>query len=470
MSQTSPVVGLPEAPAGEQQGELEDAHTARRRLVAAWLGSGTAVAAMVAVSWFLLVRHGSTAPGGDMIGQAAAAEWLRTLPWWDWRGWSDWFFGGQAIGVNYPPLPHAWLRFTHPYHGQMAAVALGLLVLLPWGALCVARAVGFGPRAQRAAVAGVLVVTALAAELHWILAGFHQMPGFFGSWPAMLGAVTGLFCAAWAARCSNPVACGVVAGLIVLLNPTVAPGVAVVCIALLASSGAPFRVSLRWSATAGAAAVAVSAWWFVPFLAGWRRVVRWEIPLREAWDLGGAWSTAVLAGLLIATVWVARGDQRPCRRLAYSAGAGLLVTLLGDLFGYLRPERWLIVPILVAVVAIAGAAGAPSLHRFGPEAANGKPCRRLRSRCRLHCGHEAMGDCAAGPVATRVAATRVGRGRWDCVGRDPAVGPALEPDQGSSVRAVSSCVADRGGSTRPWRCGRSPLRGQPVCREEWRQG
>ena len=49
-----------------------------------------------------------------MIGHAAAAEWLKTLPWWDWRGWSDWFYGGQAIGVNYPPLGHAWMRFTHP--------------------------------------------------------------------------------------------------------------------------------------------------------------------------------------------------------------------------------------------------------------------------------------------------------------------------------------------------------------------
>jgi len=45
---------------------------------------------------------------------------------WDWRGWSgwsDWFHGGQAIGVNYPPLGHAWMRFTDPVHGQTAAGA-----------------------------------------------------------------------------------------------------------------------------------------------------------------------------------------------------------------------------------------------------------------------------------------------------------------------------------------------------------
>ena len=101
---------------------IEDARTQRRRLAAVWLGAGSAVAAMVAVSWYVVAAHGGRAPAGDMVGHAATAEWLRTLPWWDWRGWSDWFYGGQAIGVNYPPLGHAWMRFTHPAHGQMAAV------------------------------------------------------------------------------------------------------------------------------------------------------------------------------------------------------------------------------------------------------------------------------------------------------------------------------------------------------------
>ena len=358
MSACSPAGTSPAPPVGHvRHGGPEDARRNRRRLVAVWIGAGSAVAAMVAVSWYFVVRHGGAAPGGDMIGQAAAAEWLRTLPWWDWRGWSDWFFGGQAIGVNYPPLPHAWMRFTHPYHGQMAAVAIGLLVLLPWGALRLARSIGFAPRAQRAAVGGVLVLAAIAAEMHWTLVSFHQTKGFFGSWPAMLAAVVGLFCAAWAASCERPVACGVVAGLVVLLNPTVVPGVAVVCVVLLMTRGVSFRVGVRWAATAGVAAVAVSAWWLVPFLAGSRRLVRWDIPLRTIWMLGGVWMVAVLAGLLVATAWAARSGSRPPRRLAFSAGAGLLATLMGDLSGYLRPERWLMVPILVAAIAVAGRLG-----------------------------------------------------------------------------------------------------------------
>ena len=79
---------------------VEDTRTQRRRLAAVWLAAGSAVAAMVGVSWYVVVANGGNAPGGDMLGHAAAAEWLRTLPWWDWRGWSDWFYGGQAIGVN----------------------------------------------------------------------------------------------------------------------------------------------------------------------------------------------------------------------------------------------------------------------------------------------------------------------------------------------------------------------------------
>ena len=165
---------------------VEDERTQRRRLVGVWMGAGSAVAAMVAVSWYVIVARGGSAPHGDMIGHAATAEWLRTLPWWDWRGWSDWFYGGQAIGVNYPPLGHAWMRFTHPVHGQMAAVALGLLVLLPWGALRLARAVGCTPRAQRAAVGAALVLTAASANMHIALPGFHQEHTFFSSWPTML--------------------------------------------------------------------------------------------------------------------------------------------------------------------------------------------------------------------------------------------------------------------------------------------
>ena len=261
----------------------EDQRTQRRALAAVWLAAGSALAAMVGVGWYVVIRDGSYPPGGDMTGHAAAAEWLRTLPWWDWRGWSDWFFGGQAIGVNYPPLGHALLRFTHPAHGQMAAVAMGLLVLLPWGTIRLTRAVGCTPRVQRVALGAVIVLVAASGRMHWVLSGFHSSNTFFGSWPAMLATVLGLFCAAWAARCAAPLACGVVAGVAILFNATVVPGVAVVCLTLLATSGASLRSAARWTAAVGATALAVCGWWLVPFVAGWDRLVHWQVPFSEAW-------------------------------------------------------------------------------------------------------------------------------------------------------------------------------------------
>lgn len=311
---------------------------------------------MVGVSWWVVIANGGRAPGGDMVGHAAAAEWLRTLPWWDWRGWSDWFYGGQAIGVNYPPLGHAWMRFTHPVHGQMAAVAIGLLVLLPWGALRLARAVGCSPRGQRAAVAGVLVMTALSGNMHWVLSGFHSNRTFFGSWPAMFATVLGLFAAAHPARCRRPVTAGVVLGVAGLFNATVIPGVAVVWVALLASSGASFGRALRWCATSASTALAVSAWWLVPFVAGWDRLVRWDAPLSLALGEVGLWQAAVLAVLGVAAAWASRLGKSPWRRLALAALAGLGATVLGDLFGYLRSERWLELSVLVAAIAAAGLA------------------------------------------------------------------------------------------------------------------
>ena len=346
--------------------DCEDVRKQRGRLAAVWLSAGSAVAAMVAVSWYVIARNGGLPPGGDMIGHAAAAEWLRTLPWWDWRGWSDWFFGGQAIGVNYPPLAHAWMRFTHPVHGQMAAVAVGLLVLLPWGALQLARSVGYAPRAQRAAVAGVLVLTAAAGNMHWVLSGFHYTVTFFGSWPAMIATAAGLFCAAWAARCHRPLACGLVAGLAILFNATVVPGVVVVCVALVVSSGASFRQGVRWAATAGAAALTVCAWWLVPFIAGWGRLVRWMVPLSVALDSGDIWQIVVLAALGGFTAWAFRTGCVRSRRLALVAAAGLVATLLADLFNYLRPERWLALPILVACVTAAAAVSLRGQARWRP--------------------------------------------------------------------------------------------------------
>ena len=308
---------------------------------------------MVGTGWYV-VAHNDGAPGGDMIGHAATANWLRTLPWWDWRGWSDWFYGGQAVGVNYPPLGHAWMRFTDPVHGQMAAVAIGLLILLPWGALRLARAVGYGPRTQRTAVAAALVLTAASAEMWWFLSGFHSESTFFGSWPAMLAVVVGLHLAAWAACCERPLICGVVTGIALLFNATVVPGIAVVCAILLATSGASLGRALRWAVTAGAAALAVCAWWLVPFLASWTRLVRWEVPLSDTWSFVGTWGVTVLAIVGLTAAWIARHRMGAPRRLAVSALVGLLATLVADLFGYLRPERWLQLPILVAAVAAAG--------------------------------------------------------------------------------------------------------------------
>ncbi|MXZ51868.1 MAG: hypothetical protein F4Z34_01610 [Acidimicrobiaceae bacterium] len=310
--------------AGEAGSDAEEARIQRRRLAAVWLGAGSAVAAMVAASWYVVARNGG-APGGDMVGHAAAAEWLRTLPWWDWRGWSDCFYGGQAIGVNYPPLGHAWMRFTDPVHGQMAAVAVSLLVLLPWGALRLSRAVGHTPRAQRAAVAAVLVLAAASGQMHWLLSGFHLHSTFFGSWPVMVALAVGLHAAAWAARPQRPVLCGAMAGIALLFNATVVPGVAVACGVLLATSGASFR----WAVTAGAAAVTVSSWWLVPFLHGRERLVRWEVPHSEAWSYIGAWGTAVLAVLAMSAVWAARRGNRSAQRLAGAA--------LPDCWRLLRP-------------------------------------------------------------------------------------------------------------------------------------
>ena len=237
--------------------EPDDTTSQRLQLFWVWLAAGSAVAAMTAVGWYTVVKLGGEAPGGDTVGHAATAEWFNTLPWWDWRGWSDWFYGGQATGVNYPPLSHAWIRFTHPVYGQLFAVTIGLLVLLPWGALCLARAMGLAPRAQRAAVAAILVLTAASGNMHWVLSGFHYRDTFFGSWPAMLASAVGLFIAGFAARGDRPAVAGALAGLAVLLNASVAPGIAVVSAVLILSSGATRSQIIRWVATAGAAALAL---------------------------------------------------------------------------------------------------------------------------------------------------------------------------------------------------------------------
>ena len=336
--------------------EEEDASTQRRRLAAVWLAAGSAVAFMIGANWYSeVIRTGELPLGTDMVGHAAAAEWLRTMPWWDWRGWSDWFYGGQAIGINYPPMSHIWMRFTHPVHGQMTAVAIGLLVLLPWGALRLARAVGYPPQMQRIAVGAVLILTAASGSMHWVLSGFHAFWTFWGSWPAMLSAVIGLYTAAWAARCHHPVRAGFVAGVALLCNATLIPGWAVIWAVLLATSGTSFRQGIRWAVTAGAAALAVSGWWLVPFVASWDRLVRWEVVLHQAWGFGGTYQVVVLAAIGLGAAWASRRPG-PARRLAGAAASGLGVTLMADWTGWLRPERWLASAVLLAAIACAGSA------------------------------------------------------------------------------------------------------------------
>lgn len=381
--------GTTAAEAGEESASVQ-----RRRLAAVWLTAGSAVAFMVGGVWYSsIVRVGGLPPGGDMTGHAGAAEWLRTLPWWDWRGWSDWFYGGQAIGVNYPPLGHFWMRFTHPVHGQMAAVALGLLVLLPWGALRLARAVGYSPRRQRVAVGAVLVMTAAAGSMHWVLSGFHAVWTGFGSWPAMLSTVVGLFTAAWAARAHRPVRAGVVAGVALLCNATLIPGWIVMWSVLLATSGASFRQGVRWAVTAGAAGLAVSGWWLVPFLDSWERLVRWEVRLFQALNYGGVYQEVVLIALGLG-VGLAGRRSGPARRLAVAAGAAVLATLLADLGGWLRPERWLGGAMLVGAMACAGlAAQTPAFS----------PTDRLRPVWKLHIALGLMFFFAVTPLIEVVA-------------------------------------------------------------------
>ena len=335
---------------------VEPAPAGRCGMLGVWAAPGAAVAVMVAASWRLVLARGQV-PGGDMLGHAATARWFKTLNWWEWNGWSDWFFGGQALGVNYPPLSVWWLRLTDPVHGQMAAVAVGLVVLLPWGTLRLARAVGFTVPQQRATVAAMAAFVTVSGPMHWMLPGFHYQPTFFGSWPAMLSAVGALFAAAWAARCSRPLAAGAVVGICGLVNVTTVPGTAVVCAALVAGSAVSWRSGLRWCASAGCAALAVAGWWVVPFLSGWDRLVRWEVPLGVAWDAGGGWQPAVLAVLGGVAVWVWRQRPGPQRRLATVVAVGFVVACVGEFSGYLRVERWMTVPVLITVVVAGSVLG-----------------------------------------------------------------------------------------------------------------
>ena len=278
---------------------------------------------MVALSWWQAGRAGLGSFGGDMVGHAAYASWLRGLPWWDWRGWSDWFYGGQAVGVNYPPLGSAWLRFTDPLHGQFAAVAAGLLVLLPIATRAVARALGV--KVTGTAWAVLYAVVALGGYSHWLLSGFHTVSTGFGSWPAMIATLLGVICVARAFDLARPTSTGVLAGVAVLFNATVLPGVIVLVLVVLAA-GRRGWAAVRWAATAGCAALAVCGWWLAPFVHGRARLERWHVPLEEAARADRWQELVVVVAVVIFAASVAqlgrRGRVLGARALTVALAAG----------------------------------------------------------------------------------------------------------------------------------------------------
>ena len=356
-----------------------------RALAAVWFTTGSAVAALLGFVWYVMWRDGS-AIGGDLVGHAATAKWLRTLPWWDWRGWSEWFYGGQAIGVNYPPLGHAWMRLTHPHHGQMAAVAIGLLVLLPWAVVRLTRAVGGNPYVQRVAVGAVMVLVASAGGLHWVLSGFHPYFTLYGSWPAMVSSVLCLFVAGWAVKCENPTAGGLVLGVALLFNASPIPGAVAVCAVLWATADTAWPKKFRWALVASCFCMASAAWWLVPFLSGWgERLQRWDVVLGRSLAIGGPWQMVVLLVVFVMAALAARTGDKRWQRLGMAALAGVTASAVAALSGWLRPERWLMVPLLVAVVA---ASGLISARRF-------PPARRAVSRA-----WDVGGVLLAGVIAT----------------------------------------------------------------------
>ena len=127
----------------------------------------------------------------------------------------------------------------------------------------------------------LFAVVALGGYSHWLLSGFHTVPTGFGSWPAMIATLLGVICVARAFDLAPPTSTGVLAGVAVLFNATVVPGVIVLAVVALAA-GRRGRAAVRWAATAGCAALAVCGWWLAPFAHGRDRLVRWHVPLEEA--------------------------------------------------------------------------------------------------------------------------------------------------------------------------------------------
>ena len=258
-----------------------------------------------------------------------------------------------CLDALHPPGVWAVVRRNHRISGVVAV-----------GCLALGAGAGFGsPGAARCGCVNTRPHRSFRRHALGALRLPHIASTFFGSWPAMLAVVVGLFIAGFAARGDRPTVAGVLAGLAVLLNASVVPGIAVVSAVLVLSSGASRSQIIRWVATAGASALAVCAWWLVPFLAGSSRLVRYHSPafgsLDRRWRMavgriGGPGSGSRLG---LAT-W------RPCfSAFGHGRGCGARGHNIGRSLGYLRSERWLELPILVAVVAIAAATDPESRHR-----------------------------------------------------------------------------------------------------------
>ena len=263
--------------------------------------------------------------------------------------------------MNYPPLGLLWLRFTDPLHGQFAAVTVGLLVLFPLVVRSFARAVGV--RVSPVSWVVLFSLVAFAANTHWLLPGFHAVSTGFGSWPAMIASLLGVLCVARALELSRPVLAGVLAGVSVLFNSTVAPGIVVLVAFVLAAGvvgeGRTATEAVRWAAVAGSTALAVCAWWLVPFLHGWERLVEWRVALpaamaaAERQHLLVVGLTVLLAGC---AVLLGRRGRVTAAGLVFVA----LAAGIADRLGYLRTERW-VTPAAVAAIALCAVA-APNLR------------------------------------------------------------------------------------------------------------
>ena len=317
-----------------------------------WLAAGIGAGIMVGLALLWTARSPEIMQG-DIAAHASYAEWMKTLPWWDWRGWSDWFYGGHPIGVNYPPLIHLIARFTHPVWSQLILISLAMLCLLPWSLLRLARSVGLDRGAQLAAMALMLVVAPASLFLGEIIHGLHLSASYFGLGPSMMCICLGMFAASDAAACRRPLLAGLLLGLGALFNVSPTPGVLVLVISMLASSGATWKQAVRWLSATASTSIAVSAWWMVPFLAGSQRIQNWTVTLPEHFSYLYPIPIVLLIMLIIVTVDTAHRGPPGVRRLAKAAGLCSLTVIAIDLLGFQYSERSLM-PAFLALLTAAG--------------------------------------------------------------------------------------------------------------------